>query len=626
MAYVERLDAPQESNSCKTPVGINLVADKSTALAVLKSAANPEPDTDQTDIVVPNIPDYSQSHVTATQLAASSEQVNPDIYKLANELQTTTAKTEDTAPKQPQSAPAKKAGSTSNEPQVATTNPMSQLQKDSTSLATAEATLTKDTPGSAQFTGDEHTLRTDSEAVVVDMQNTQQLHPSDATYNNAWQTARTDLADMNSDLWNLENRPTNSSDYTAALAGLATNEPKFQSDLPAVYKEDAADDKPASDGLSNVVLDVPSAAAITDAVKAGLSFGSVRLWDDGVKIDQLEKDPNAWGTLGNLVSTAHDNNKQVMYTFGNSGTSGTVPTAASIDALAKKLAQWSANEKKPGGNGGIDTYELWNEPNASGYWKPSAGDDWTQSATELANINAIMIKDIKEYDPTAKIASPALSFDTNATGVQGIQTFDDTYFSQLSKDGLLKDINQVDFHGYTDGSTQTPEQLTQDVAMMKQIKDTYGLSSDPLVDSEDSFGKDVWNTDPQTQADYLARKMILSEFSGVTPGYYGYGFSTWGTLTADGKPGGASTPAMQAYEQADKWLDGAQLDNLNHDGDVWTATLMRDGEQETIAWAENGTAEYTPSAGYTQYQTLGGETVDYTGSVTLTGQPILLES
>jgi hypothetical protein len=235
-------------------------------------------------------------------------------------------------------------------------------------------------------------------------------------------------------------------------------------------------------------------------------FGTVRLWDNGVKIDQLENNPNAWTTLKDLVDTSHENHKQVMYTFGLSGQDKAIPSVASVTALAEKLAKWSAAQKGPGKDGGINTYELWNEPNAKGFF--------SGTPEQLAQLNAAMIKEMKKYDPTATIASPAVSFDSSE---KSINSFEDQYFTAMNKLGVLKDIQQVDFHGYQT-PTQTPEQVVQDIADMRQIQSKFGLSKDPLVDSEDSFGKDIWVPNAQTQADDVAQKFIMEKAEGITPG------------------------------------------------------------------------------------------------------------
>ncbi|HEY9773524.1 MAG TPA: hypothetical protein V6C81_06915 [Planktothrix sp.] len=75
------------------------------------------------------------------------------------------------------------------------------------------------------------------------------------------------------------------------------------------------------DQAQGMVLGINGINQLKSAIKSGVNFSEVRLWDTGVKINQLQnsdgtKNTNAWNNLTNLVDTAHASGKQVMYTFG----------------------------------------------------------------------------------------------------------------------------------------------------------------------------------------------------------------------------------------------------------------------------------------------------------------------
>jgi hypothetical protein len=298
-----------------------------------------------------------------------------------------------------------------------------------------------------------------------------------------------------------------------------------------------------------------------------------------------------------------------MYTFGESGRTPYVPSDKEVDAFTQKLAKWSAQQKAEG-KGGIDTYELWNEPNVKIFWNGSPD--------QLAHINSIMIKDIRQYDPTAKIASPAASWQATNQA-----QYTDQYLTAMQKYGLnSKTFDQIDFHGYGYPG-QPPEQIQTTIDQMQAVLAKHGLSQVQLADSEDSWGKESALPNAQEQADYLARKVIIEDYNKVTPGWYGYGFAPWGSLTD-------STGKMDAAGQAEKavtesWLNGAQLENLKQNGDVWTATLNDNGRQEMIAWSESGKSEsFQAGSQYSNYESLSGKSGKVSGNIVLTGAPTLL--
>lgn len=376
-----------------------------------------------------------------------------------------------------------------------------------------------------------------------------------------------------------------------------------------------------SAGGDGMILGINSLQQLKDAEKDGLNFSQIRLWDTHTKINQLTNSDGsdnaaAWNLLGQYVDNAHANGKSVMYTFGLARDSDNklppMPSNAQIVAFTKQLAQWSYKQKQEG-KGGIDTYEMWNEPSYAGFY--------SGTPEQLADTNALMIKTIHQYDPEAKIASPAVSF--NTPNPQTPIDWDDRYFAEMTKDMGSLPFDQIDFHGYrNERSDDTPEQLLQTVASMRKLEQQYGLTA-PLVDSEDAFETSK-TPNQQDQSDLMARQLILDKFLGVQPGWYAFGNSGWGTMETD--VDGKETPSLDALQEPRvmSWMDGANLQGVQQKGDVFLATLIRNGKREVIAWTDGPSVSYSPDPQFTQYQTLAGQDGAVLGDIDLTGQPVLL--
>ena len=120
------------------------------------------------------------------------------------------------------------------------------------------------------------------------------------------------------------------------------------------------------------------------------------------------------------------------------------------------------------------------------------------------------------------------------------------------------------------------------------------------------------------QENLLAIKGIISEFNGVTPGWYSMGNDAWGGMD---KPNQLTADQPTVYN----WMNGATLEKLTQTGDIYTATLESGGKQEEIAWT-TGKSEKFETSGYSNYETLFGGKGNLTGTIELNGSPILLES
>lgn len=125
---------------------------------------------------------------------------------------------------------------------------------------------------------------------------------------------------------------------------------------------------------------------------ATLNFGSIRLWDCGVRWCDIEKIKGVfdWSLLDKWVALAQLNKKDILYTFGG------VPTWATNiyqDFTPFIIALVNRYKKQ------ISFYELWNEPNLKQFW-PS-------DANNLMIVGRATYAIIKGIDSTAIVIGPA---------------------------------------------------------------------------------------------------------------------------------------------------------------------------------------------------------------------------
>jgi hypothetical protein len=530
-------------------------------------------------------------------------------------------------------------------------HPFTEMRANSKSLAESTTALNADVTKSKELTSkDEKNIGTYLQHLTTDLRLVEGRHPAnDPQYKQQVEAAQAAVSKLQTDLSTLEH----SANGKSALTKFDNDEKTAQTDLQTLYqpaldktpiKTPTGGDAAATNGL---ILNVENYAALKTALesKPPLDFTGIRIWDNGSKPDQLyDKNGNeiqpAFGNFEQMVNLAHQNGKTVTYTFGEPDTHTTEspPSEATMEMWAQKLSQWSASQKPlgPGKSGGIDVFEDWNEPNYSGFWGGSAA--------ELAKDNLAMNDIIHKNDPTAKVASPSVSFWSNANSPAGAYNFDEAYFTAYQADldaqnggkatSMKTSFNQIDFHGYTipyknaQNPGQDPEQLVTDIDQMKSLEKQFGLAG-PLVETEagvnslSTSDKTFWGTPMTSQeaANEDAQSYLLAAANGAVDSLYAYGDPKYGGLTGPGQ-------TQTELNNVQSWLQGATIENQSEKDGIYTINFEKDGKQETVAWAvaADSSVDYTPGAGYSHETAAGGQSGNFDGTFTLTDEPVLLTS
>jgi hypothetical protein len=140
-----------------------------------------------------------------------------------------------------------------------------------------------------------------------------------------------------------------------------------------------------------------------------VDFGSVRLWDAGVRWDQVEASPGVyrWTGLDALVSAAQAHHAQVTLVLAmtpsfagpaaNRAPTDLADYAAYVRAVMERYRDFH-------GSRGIAAYQVWNEGNIKLFW-----DD---SPAQLARLTQVVDRVRDQVDPGATVVAPSFAVTT----------------------------------------------------------------------------------------------------------------------------------------------------------------------------------------------------------------------
>ena len=340
-------------------------------------------------------------------------------------------------------------------------------------------------------------------------------------------------------------------------------------------------------------------------LSAGKDFpgrlGGVRLWDTGVRWDQIEKAQGEydWDRLDTAVTTAEKSGaKEIMYILGS-----TPDWAAKYVRPDKyyygggtasepaKLAYWRdwvravATRYK----GRITSYQIWNEANLASFWAPERPKHWVR----MARLTEIAAEEIRAVDRRAKVVS------ASSTVIQGkrfsTESFFYRYLRSLVKRKVKLDAITVHLYPWTTKGPGggTPAERLSGLTMARQVIDRLGLSHLPIWDTEVNYGNRRDNGHPaevfgpKIGAAYLARTYIDSLRFGVAKVFwYSWESHVMGISTTQQVSGNVLAPGT-AYFTIQDWLDGAKWGGCT-DGKVTVCAIKRNGQRAYLVYTVRG--------------------------------------
>ena len=356
---------------------------------------------------------------------------------------------------------------------------------------------------------------------------------------------------------------------------------------------------------------VVKAAAIEPAVQTG----SRRLWDSGVTWSALEPAAGVftWTTLDGEVEASLNTGAAVTLTLGMTPTwASSQPTLASgygagATAPPANLADWDAYVTAVATRyqGRISAYEVWNAPEDATFW---AGPP-AQLGTQMAALAEHAAKSIHAIDPAAMVVAPAVS----ASGLQQFLTAGGgAYVDALS---VLPQL-----------SGQSPEETLSAVSSVRAVMADTSVATRPLWNTQPSWTLPATAVDPQTQAAFAARSLILNASVGVQRlSWYAWDDHAPGALQlSDGS--GLPTAAATAYGVVEGWLSGATMNGCASNAEsTWTCQVVRDGRPAWILWNPAQTIQSSSLGAATMTDLNGLVQPIAQASVVVSASPILLQ-
>jgi hypothetical protein len=348
-----------------------------------------------------------------------------------------------------------------------------------------------------------------------------------------------------------------------------------------------------------------------------------RLWDSDVAWSHLQPKPDQWNftLLDKYVELAQAHHTELLLTLGHTPRWAAArpdeESASKVQGAAsepKDIAVWREYVRRVATRykGKIRTYEIWNEPNLTGYF--------SGTVAQMVKLAEDAYTILKEVDSSNLVVSPAAM-----GGGSNLRWLDD-FLSQ----GGGKYCDIVGYHFYV--TPNAPEDMVSLIEQVKVILSRHNIYK-PLWNTESGWSMGKQFADDDERMGYLVRSFVLAWVSGVERFYwYAYDNYNWVSLPLTLPDRRTLTPAGKAYATLQSWLIGSRIKTCSRaiDGS-WSCELIRpNGLSARILWASNNNrAMLTRVSGYDQSEIryLDGrtESKDISAGLRLTSAPILLD-
>ena len=354
---------------------------------------------------------------------------------------------------------------------------------------------------------------------------------------------------------------------------------------------------------------------------------SVRLWDAGVRWDEIEPAPDQyrWGKLDAAVANAEAGGAtDILYVLGSTprwaarnpdipGLYG--PGTTSLPRKTSDFVDFTRDVAKRY-KGRITAYQIWNEANTRSFYE----GDWVA----LAKLTRRAYDTIKLIDP------PALVVGASSTVIPGTSFQNESFFVRYAR-AIHQAGDPVDamaVHLYPVDTSKGPDARVGSIRAAQRVMNRVGINR-PLWDTEVNYGDRRAGLpqvvpDPQTAATYVARTYIDSVRMGIQRTYwYGWDSHILGIDLIDPTTS-AITPAGRAFLTVRDWLTGSRFAGCEetaglavcHFGDA-------EGGPFSIVWSVAGVS--TVDGNGMRLCTVDGECAKAPASLTVESQPVLLK-
>ncbi len=359
-------------------------------------------------------------------------------------------------------------------------------------------------------------------------------------------------------------------------------------------------------------------------------FATWRLWDARVSWPHLEPSKGTWNfeTLDSYVNAASQHQVEILLPLGLSPAWASArPTEPSAYPSPMGLG-WAAepNNLEDWRNyvrtvatrykGRIQYYEIWNEPNVQRFF--------SGSVPQLVTLAKEAYQILKQIDPEIQVISPAATGGDNGDDWVDGPSWLDEFLTQGGKEF----VDIIGYHFYV--IPQPPEAMVPLVARVKTVMAKHHLNEKELWNTETGWSLPKVFSLPGEAAGYVARSYILMGSSGVTR-FYWYAWDNHKGVSLEMTAADSETlePAAIAYQEVQKWLVGAQLNECLESKNGWQCQLQRQGNYTAwILWNPYGSLMFNVPKNWqiTHVRNLADDVQIWDGDRVPIGQsPILLE-
>ena len=365
---------------------------------------------------------------------------------------------------------------------------------------------------------------------------------------------------------------------------------------------------------------------LSQAAPTTLTLSSVRLWDTGVRWDQIEtsRDQYDWTALDAAVTNAQTAGAtDILYVLGSTprwasrspdlpGLYGPGSTALPADPedYLDFLREVATRYK-----GRITGYQVWNEANTRSFYE----GDWTK----LAQLTRRAYDTVKITDPSALVVA------ASSTVIPDPAFYDESFFFRYAR-ALHRAGDPVDamaVHLYPVDTTKGPDARAESIRAAQRVLNKLGVNR-PLWDTEVNYGDRRAGLpqvvpEPQTAATYVARTYLDSATLGIARTYwYGWDLSVLGIDMVDAN---GITPAGTAFVTVRGWLTGARPAGCWDAGGIRRcAFTAANGSAFTVVWATGPAVSLDTND--MQVCRLDGACVDGASSQVVGRSPVLLKA
>ena len=347
--------------------------------------------------------------------------------------------------------------------------------------------------------------------------------------------------------------------------------------------------------------------ALGGGVAPQISVSAVRLWDSGVRWDQIETKKGAydWAALDRAVGAAERAGAtEILYGLGSTP-KWAASRFSSVDlygpgtaSLPKKSSYYLKYAKAVAKRykGRITSYQIWNEANTRSFYNGGKYDGWIK----LAKLTKDASKAIRKIDKRADIV--AASSTVIPTPKFQTESFFFRYLREIKRQKAK--VDAISVHLYPVNPKQGPDSRVASIAAVRKVMRKVGLNK-PLWDTEVNYG-DRRNPaaqvvpKPKKAAGYVSRTYLDSaRYDIARTFWYGWDINVLGITMSN--PDGSPTRAGQAFLTTREWMTAGSWKGCKDSRGV---TTCRVGATK-IVYASKSTSLKRP-AGVTTVTTLTG--------------------